>query len=223
MKRIHLLSAGLVGVALTIAVAAAAPATPAPFGFTYEVTITNLTQGQIFAPVLVATHDDKVAMFRGGTPASDGLALLAEEGDGSMMFATLSASSHVKDVMSGTGPIMPGASETIVVDATIAKRYLSLAGMLVTTNDTFVGVDSAELKLLKDETMLAFAYDAGSEANSELCRFIPGPPCMSPGAHDPAPAEGFVSVSSGIHGNGDLKPAAWDWRGPVARVDVRRL
>jgi hypothetical protein len=40
----------------------------------------------------------------------------------------------------------------------------------------------------------ADAYDAGSERNSELCRFIPGPPCGNANVHDPDSAEGYVHV-----------------------------
>jgi hypothetical protein len=36
----------------------------------YEVTITNLTRGQQFTPILVATHREGVALFDVGTPAS---------------------------------------------------------------------------------------------------------------------------------------------------------
>jgi hypothetical protein len=33
--------------------------------------------------------------------------------------------------------------------------------------------------------------------------------------------EGFVHVHRGMHGVGDFKAAARDWRNPVARVQVR--
>jgi hypothetical protein len=219
MKRMHLLTAGALGAAITAAVAATAPA---PVTKSYAVTITNLTPGQTFSPVLVATHDDSAALFHGGAAASAELALLAEEGDNSALFGVLSAHSGVQDVASGAGMIPPGGSETVVVAANGNVRFLSLAAMLVTTNDAFVGLDSVPLPGGKDVAVHAFAYDAGSEANSELCTFIPGPPCMSAGAHDPAPAEGFIAVSNGIRGKGDVDADTYDWRGPVARIEIRR-
>ena len=70
--------------------------------------------------------------------------------------------------------------------------------------------------------VMALAYDAGSEANTELCDFIPGPPC---GNHvkDSSEAEGYVFVHSGIHGIGDIDAAMYDWRGPVANVVINEV
>jgi hypothetical protein len=36
-------------------------------------------------------------------------------------------------------------------------------------------------------------------------------------------AEGYVYVSRGISGEGDLAASAHDWRNPVARVTVKRM
>ena len=66
------------------------------------------------------------------------------------------------------------------------------------------------------------AYDAGSEANSESCEFIPGPPCGNH-VHDPAEAEGFIHISNGIQGTGDVCASESDWRNPVARVTITRV
>ena len=46
----------------------------------YEVTITNLTRGQVFSPPIVIAHDSKFSLFTLGDPASDELAALAEGG-----------------------------------------------------------------------------------------------------------------------------------------------
>lgn len=100
------------------------------------------------------------------------------------------------------------------------KKYLSFASMLVTTNDAFIGAN--HLDVSKSRTMMLNAYDAGSEANSEDCDYIPGPPCGTM-AHDPARPEGFVHVHAGIHGGdgSDLDPAMHDWRDPVARLSIK--
>jgi len=95
--------------------------------------------------------------------------------------------------------------------------------MLVSTNDTFAGLDGVPLPPNGDVVLYANGWDAGSEANSESCKFIPGPPCGAAGAHDPSPAEGFVTISNGIHGIGDLDPSQFDWRNPVAQVRIHRL
>ena len=72
---------------------------------------------------------------------------------------------------------------------------------------------------------IAIAYDSGSEVNDELCTSIPGPffaECGgSGGGAKVNGGEGFVHVHRGVHGVGDLKPNARDWRNPVAEVRVR--
>ena len=67
------------------------------------------------------------------------------------------------------------------------------------------------------------AYDAGSEANNEICAFIPGPSCGIFFVRDPEGAEGYVHIHAGIHGIGDLSPAQFDWRNPGAKITIRRL
>ena len=66
------------------------------------------------------------------------------------------------------------------------------------------------------------ALDAGTEENDELCMNIPGPTCMGAPFSD-GQAEGFVYVSSGIHGQGDLSASEYDWNNHVARVSITRM
>lgn len=192
---------------------------------TYAVTITNLTRSQIFSPALVATHRGSASMFHAGTAASSDLQALAEDGDNTLLMATLAADPGVFDVQSGAGMIHPGMSETIMINADTAHPLLSFAGMMVSTNDTFAGIDGMFLPL-RGKTVMANAYDAGTEFNSEDCAFIPGPPCGNGGVHDPAPAEGFIYISNGLHsaaGANSVPEAEYDWDGPVARVDIVRM
>ncbi len=198
---------------------AAAPAVVA-----YEVTLTNLTAHQVIAAPLVATHDGGVRMFVPGGVAGSELQALAEDGDHGPLQAVLLADPGVLDVVAFPADLPPGDSATVVVTMDPGHARLSLAGMLVTTNDAFVGADSLTAPLrTREEVFLLPAYDAGTEANSESCTFIPGPPCGNGGVHDPAPAEGFVHVSSGIHGQGDLAAEVYDWGAFAARMEVRRL
>ncbi|MBI5612909.1 MAG: spondin domain-containing protein, partial [Gammaproteobacteria bacterium] len=66
---------------LTVAALVAAPTSANADDDFYEVTVTNLTRGQSFTPILVATHRPGVALFEPGQPASPELAILAEGGD----------------------------------------------------------------------------------------------------------------------------------------------
>ena len=100
---------------------------------------------------------------------------------------------------------------------------LSLVGMLVTTNDAFYGLSQHALPKHRGGATTGPAYDAGSEANTEMCAHIPGPPCGNAGVRMTNGAEGFVHVHAGIHGVADLIPAQHDWRNDVVRVEVTRL
>ncbi len=193
MKR-HILLALLVCL-LTAQVALAADRT-------WEVTITNVTASQIIGPPVVATHNHKARIFRAGKPASDELAAIAEDADSSGLLAALEDDENVLSVAAGSGPLFPGDSVTLMVTTSGDFQRLSAVSMLVTTNDAFFGVDSHILHDgRKDTSIDAPAYDAGSEANDELCASIPGPPCGNPFVRVTAGAEGFRP-----HPSGHLRP-----------------
>lgn len=186
-----------------------------------RVTIKNLTRGQIFSPPLVVSHDKKFQLFETGVPATDELARLAEDGDSSGLIDMIQNDPHVLDYATSNGPVLPGKSVTIDVPANFRFNRISLAGMLVTTNDGFVAVRGKGIPFgNRIATLFARAYDAGSEANSEECAYIPGPPCGNGGVHDNADAEGYVHVHGGIHGIADLLPEQYDWRNPVAEITL---
>ena len=195
---------------------------------TFAVTITNITAGQIFTPVLVASHTNKVSFFELGAEPSNELADLAEGGatDGLQMKLD-GLPKYVMDTnTSGITPngdplIDPGESVTIYITGSRKFNRLSLAGMLLPTNDTFVAIDSMPLTRYSS-SRTALAYDAGSEMNDELCMNIPGPQCGG-APFSEGLAEGYVHISRGISGEGDLKASDYDWRNPVARVTVRRV
>jgi Spondin_N len=197
----------------------------------YEIKITNLTRGQQFTPILAASHMPSVSLFQLGQPASSELATLAEEGNVAPLTAALRANTAVLEVVNGNGLTQPGATTTLTVNGRggTGSSRISVAAMLIPTNDTFFAVNGVTLPLWGET--LAFtvpAYDSGSERNDELCASIPGPnfvECGGPGG-GAAPAggeEGFVHISAGMHGVGDFKAAARDWRNPVARITIRRV
>ncbi len=187
----------------------------------YDVTITNITPGQTFTPILAATHKSGISFFRLGDEASPELAELAESGSTAGLEALLaSAPDLVFDTAKTGGLLGPGASMTINIEARGQFVQLSLAGMLIPTNDSFVAVNNMRLPN-RGGVYTAIAYDAGSEFNDELCDNIPGPYCGGAGL-SPGSGEGFVHVSSGIHGLADLDAGTFDWRNPVARVEIRR-
>lgn len=188
----------------------------------YAVTITNVTRGQILSPVAVIAHDDNYRMFSLGSPASPELAMLAEEGSADMLLASAGGMHSVYKTAVATGVLKPGASETIDIETAGRFSRISAAAMLVSSNDAFMAMRSLRAPDHGNLAVDAIAYDAGSEANSENCAFVPGPPCGGH-AHDPAPAEGYVYVHAGIHGIGGLSPSIYDWRDPVAHIEIKRI
>jgi hypothetical protein len=191
---------------------------------TYEVTITNVTKGQIFTPVLAATHKSDIAFFEAGMPALPQLELLAEDGNIEPLSDLLLSVPELVQDTADTGPIMPGASVTFTISGSNQYNRLSFAAMMLPTNDSFVALNSVYLPR-NERTEAAIAYDAGTEYNDELCVSIPGPPgAFCEGANMPDDSgEGYVHVANGVHGIGDTIPMLHDWRSPVAKVTVRRI
>ena len=192
-------------------------------GQRYAVTITNVTRGQVITPPVVMSHTEDFRLFTPGTPAIAELVVLAEEGAVGPLLDVLATRPEVFEAQAGGDVLTPGASVTIEITAPGTYRHVTAVGMLATTNDAFFSVRGVEVPRRGERSVGAVAYDAGSEANSELCAFIPGPPCGSAGARDTAGAEGYVHIHAGIHGDGDLVPAQHDWRNPVAEITIRRL
>lgn len=197
---------------------------------TYEVTITNITQGQIFSPPVVLSHGSAYNLFQLGQPSTDGVAQMAEDGMTQPLIDEALATGKVFDAVAADGPVLPGQSRTVTVTANGKYNRLSVAGMLVITNDAFFAVRNIKVRPLafknagsRTQTHRAEAYDAGSEANTESCSDIPGPPCGNPGVRVTDGAEGFVYISPGINGSGDVDASTYDWRSVVAQVTVRRV
>ncbi len=196
----------------------------------FEVTITNLTRGQQFTPILVASHKAGVKLFELGQPASAQLASLAEEGDVLPLADLLNSMPEVLATANSGGLLEPGASVAVIVDTRGDFNHLSVASMLIPTNDAFIALNGVAGPRGRDADIhhVSVVYDAGSERNDELCASIPGPfftECNGPGGGLAVAGgeEGFVHVHSGIHGVGNLDPAQRDWRNPAARIVIRRL
>ena len=193
----------------------------------FAVTIKNLTKGQPFTPAVVIVHNQNFQLFTVGTPASAELWPIAEDGVTGPLLqlaGTLQAASSpsVFDFTTAGG-ISPGTSATVEIRTQGEFRFLSLAGMLASTNDGFYAIRAVEVPATGEKTLTALAYDAGSEINSESCQYVPGPPCGSHGARDTTGAEGKVQVHLGIKGIADLSVAAYGWNSPVAEITIRQL
>jgi hypothetical protein len=132
---------------------------------TYEVTVTNITAGQTFTPFLAVTHKPQVRLLRLGKPARPGLAELAEGGDVAPLQSQLaSVPDRVFATATTDGLLGPGEEVSFMIETGDGFKRLSLAAMLIPTNDTFVALDGIVLPN-GGESFYAQAYDAGSEEN----------------------------------------------------------
>lgn len=201
----------------------------ADYGITYEVTITNTTYNQRFTPLLLATHKPTVAMFKLGDPASPQLRTLAEDGNVAPLKALLDGLPEVNATAAGNSLLEPGKSITFRIQANPWRDRLSVAAMLIPTNDAFMAINAVSLPFPggSQARFTALAMDAGTEVNDELCASIPGPAFAECGGDGGGAqvggGEGFVHVHRGMHGVGSFTAAARDWRNPVAQVSVRHV
>ncbi len=208
-----------------------------------SITVTNLTHGLAFTPILVAAHDANGNLFDVGTTASASLQAMAEGG-------TLTGLETDLDGISAThansgAPLLAGANVTITLntDSAPGNTKLSVVSMLLPTNDGFMGLDSIDIPTTAGTYVYNLsAYDAGTEANDELMN--PGAGGVSGVAGIPADpgamagTGGTVGVAGAdsnttvhIHrgaigdenptgGNSDLNNTVHRWLNPVARVTV---
>lgn len=202
---------------------------------TYQITLTNLTNGQPFASIIAVTHDQTVRLVNVGALASDALAALAQAGDATPMVTLLNGLAGVSAVSEATAPLAAGESATFTINAAPGD-FFSLAAMLACTNDGFVGLDSANLPDPGEERTIALgAYDVGREENSEASADLPdecselGPVALTGDPNDNLD-EGAVATNPptnivahpGITGGGDLTPVAHGWT-EVATITITPL
>ena len=204
-----------------------------PAGVEFKVTLTNLTTGvptqggQIFSPPIFVTHGHGFSIGASGEAASAELTTLAETGNNGPLAVLAGGSDAVGSVVAFPAPpdgvVPPGASVTTMVSASADTGYLSLATMLVQTNDGIVLGNS--LPLFDEDgnplsfTMDLISYDAGTEENNELATHVPGPPFNG---MERAPTEDVITVHPGIAGTADVG-AAFGWTEPTAIVAVEAV
>jgi len=229
--------------AAALVLLAAAPASAAAQR-TYEVTITNLTNGQAFTPPLIATHRGSTHLFQVGASANLGTQEIAENGNLAPLMAALAADPAVSAFAAAAAPLVPDGtphsgdfadSVTLTISAGPGAQFLSYESMLICTNDGFTGVDALNLpnQLGAAVTVVGAGYDAGTEINTEDFADIV-PPCQAligvgsddpgTGTTNPALAEsGVIHHHPGIQGGSDLDPSVHGWNDPVVEITVIRV
>jgi hypothetical protein len=199
------------------------------------VEITNLSNALYYTPLLVSAHNRNTHLFQTGSAASAHLQAMAEGGNISGLIADLDAAGASSVANPAAGLLAPGASTTATVSMSKGNRYLSIAAMLLPTNDGFVGLDALKIPNKKGSHVFYLnGYDAGTEANDEVVNGggAPGTPGIpaDPGGNAGSGAAGVtgadhnatVHVHRGIVGGdySDLDSAVHRWMNPVAKVVV---
>jgi len=136
--------------------------------YVYEVTFTNITQGQMFSPPALTTHASGVTMWQAGESASVALERIAEGGDSSEFIVQ----DGVEHSVVGDSGLAPGESQTLTLELTPTDSMsISLASMLGNTNDGFTGItnlDISNIGLDQSYQQTLMGYDAGTEKNDEI-------------------------------------------------------
>lgn len=204
------------------------------------ISLTNLTHGSHFTPLLFTAHTSGQHQFEVGENASTNLQAMAEGGDISGLETEATALSF--DVVSNPagGLMTPGQTISFPMITQDANQYLSVVAMVLPTNDGFVGLDSLHIPQAPGEyTYYLNAYDAGTEANDEIVNGggapgVPGIPAdplglNGTGATGVTTAENnqAVHIHRGILGDtdatgglSDLDSRVHRWLNPVAKLVI---
>ncbi len=207
-----------------------------------SLSVTNLTHATYFTPLLIAVHDRHTDLFEPGVAASDHLQAMAEGGD---------ISGLIDDVITGGGDyvanpagglLAPGATAEAMIDLHGNRnRQLSIVGMLLPTNDGFVGLDSLKIPRVRGTyTVYLNGYDAGTEANDEIITGggapntpgVPADPGGNAGTggvatvgpdHNPTVHihRGVIGDDDPTGGPSDLDARVHTWQNPVAKLVIR--
>ncbi len=194
----------------------------------YEVTVVNLTNNQPFSPLAAILHKSTYQGMTLGASASPGLETLAESGDNSPFLADANANTAVSDTASGAGLIASGTQETVML--TGSETRLTLASMLVNTNDAIAalnGIELGNMALNEVMTLHARAYDAGTEDNNEANSDVPGPAADGEGFNATRNDRDFVIVHPGVIGMEDglstsVLTEAHRFDNAVAKITIKR-
>ena len=205
-----------------------------------EITITNLTHGNHFTPILAAAHSSEMHLFQAGETATTALQKMAEGGNINDLAGAVKVAEGVTVENPAQGLLSPN-SKTATFDLNSGENtHLSLVAMMLPTNDAFIGLDAWEIPTVPGTyTLNLNAYDAGTEANDEVINGggaagVPGIP-FAPAGNGGTGATGFsdtasnerVHIHPGVVGDTDPTGGLSDvdsrihrWLNPVARVVV---
>ena len=205
-----------------------------------SIEITNLTHGSHFTPLVVGAHGADQHLFEISSAASSHLQAMAEGGDISGLVTDLSALNADVVENPAAGLTTPGQSLSFDMNTQDGNTYLSIAAMILPSNDGFVGLDALSIPTEEGRyTYYLNAYDAGTEANDEIINGAgaPGAPGVpaDPLGQGGTNATGVTNVENNtqvhIHrgvigdtdingGSSDLDSRVHRWLNPIARLVI---
>ena len=200
---------------------------PEPMEYSYQISVSNLTYAQPLSPITIVLHGDE-KLWRVGESASKALENLAESGDNSDLIAL----DNIIASTSGESPLLPGNSAMLTINTTdTMATHLSVATMLVNTNDAFSGLTGLELSTLDVNQAMSWninVYDAGTEANSEMAGTIPGPADGGTGFDEIRDDIDVVTLHSGVVSQHDgltqsILTQAHRFDNPAIKLTITRL
>ena len=183
------------------------------------------------SPLAVLTHNNSFNLFEVGQSASVDLEYLAEGGSNAQLLALSDSDANVYQGISGNGLILSGEQDTVSIRVDPNQEgYISVASMLVNTNDAFVGESGLSLKSLAvgdTFVMNMNVWDSGTELNDELAATIPGPAGGGEGFNTTRDDTDVVSFHSGVISQDDgLTTSALSanhrFLNPGARITITR-
>lgn len=205
-----------------------------------SITVTNLTQGLHFTPLITAAHASDNNIFMVGSAATAELQAMAEGGDISGLVSLLSNADANMNENPAEGLLAPGMSTTYTLTNDSANTHLSMTAMILPSNDGFVGLDGWKIPTEAGTyTIMLNAYDAGTEANNELVNGggapgvlgIPAAPSGGSGTNGMGVTDTESNTMVHVHrgtigdddmtgGRSDLNNSIHRWLNPVAKLTV---
>lgn len=180
------------------------------YGSKYKLTLKNNHPHQSFSPALIVLHKSRFKLFKENEPASESFASFAEDGDLSGLSAELDDSrSQVESHLSNGKLIAPGETVSVIIETKKPSAVrLSVITMAATSHDVFGAFDALSLPSEGSQTSFASFFDAGTEKDTENCKFIPGPPCGNMNVRDPD--NGVITPFNGFKGGVEIDPSLYN-------------
>lgn len=204
-----------------------------------EIKILNATSSLYFAPFVIAASAANQGAYVLGTPASAGFQTLAEFGNPTPLADALVNTGVSAVVMSfpntppNAGFLGPGQSASRTLETTPTQTHLSIAGMVLPSNDAFTGIDNWLIPTQPGVYHFDLdALDAGTAINNELrssMRLTPNFLNLGRGGTGVATEifnsnihvhRGNVGDFSSTAGPSDINAFTQRWLNPVATVTV---